>query len=227
MLRAMATHIALASLALAAVGALGAHLRALTPLVGFGMIMLAAVGGLVAAVMASVAVARGRDPHILLAIALGLPTFLAAAIPALRGRESPRINDITTDLGDPPAFVAAGNIPYPQRFAPVVREHYPDLEPLVVPASAGATFQRVVGIVHDRDWAVARVDEAAREIEAVATTRLFRFEDDVAVRVRTTADGGACVDVRSRSRDGRGDFGVNAARIRSLLAELRTAASRP
>jgi uncharacterized protein (DUF1499 family) len=49
---------------------------------------------------------------------------------------------------------------------------------------------------------------------------VFRFVDDVLVRVRPADGGGALVDVRSKSRDGRGDLGVNAARIRAFAEKL-------
>ena len=61
--------------------------------------------------------------------------------------------------------------------------------------------------------------EKVGELEATSTSRLFRFVDDVVVRVRS--DGaGSRVDVRSKSRDGKGDFGVNAERIRAFRARL-------
>ena len=61
-----------------------------------------------------------------------------------------------------------------------------------------------------------------RTIEATDTTRVFRFVDDIAIRVR--AEGMASVvDVRSKSRDGRGDMGANAARIRAFLSALQEA----
>jgi len=39
--------------------------------------------------------------------------------------------------------------------------------------------------------------------------------DDISVRVRESG-GGAVVDIRSKSRDGKGDMGANAARIRAF-----------
>jgi len=53
----------------------------------------------------------------------------------------------------------------------------------------------------------------------VATSDLCRFHDDFAVRVRPD-DGGAVVDMRSKSRDGKGDLGANAERIRSFLVDI-------
>ncbi len=61
--------------------------------------------------------------------------------------------------------------------------------------------------------------------EAVEVTRIFRFVDDIVVRVRMSPGGnGSVVDVRSKSRDGRGDLGANAARIRAFAAALHEAA---
>jgi uncharacterized protein (DUF1499 family) len=56
-------------------------------------------------------------------------------------------------------------------------------------------------------------------IEATDTSRVFRFVDDIAVRIRSDANGSR-IDVRSKSREGKGDLGANAARIRKLREAL-------
>jgi uncharacterized protein (DUF1499 family) len=45
--------------------------------------------------------------------------------------------------------------------------------------------------------------------------------DDIRVRVRPSGEG-SVVDVRSKSRVGRGDVGANAARIRAFEQALRS-----
>jgi len=57
------------------------------------------------------------------------------------------------------------------------------------------------------------------EIQAIAATRVWRFKDDVAIRVRREG-GSTRVSVRSKSRVGRADFGQNARNIRLFLQEL-------
>ncbi len=58
---------------------------------------------------------------------------------------------------------------------------------------------------------------AEGRIEAVDTTLFIGSKDDVVIRV--SADGsGSRVDVRSKSRLGRRDFGANAKRIHPFLA---------
>ncbi|HEV2866129.1 MAG TPA: DUF1499 domain-containing protein, partial [Allosphingosinicella sp.] len=50
----------------------------------------------------------------------------------------------------------------------------------------------------------------------------FRFRDNVVVRVRPDSDGsGSVVDMRSISRVGVSDVGVNARRVRAFLADLQ------
>ena len=72
------------------------------------------------------------------------------------------------------------------------------------------------------------VDQNRREgrIEATATTPWFGFKDDVVIRV-SSASGISRVDVRSKSRVGRGDVGANAGRVRAYLAALRAADPSP
>jgi uncharacterized protein (DUF1499 family) len=49
---------------------------------------------------------------------------------------------------------------------------------------------------------------------------VFNFRDDFVIRIRPQRSG-TRVDMRSRSREGKTDLGVNAARIRAFLGELR------
>ena len=69
---------------------------------------------------------------------------------------------------------------------------------------------------------IAITDENRGEgrIEATETSALFRFKDDVVVRIRPFQDGGSRIDVRSKSRVGRGDAGTNARRIRGFRERL-------
>jgi uncharacterized protein (DUF1499 family) len=55
--------------------------------------------------------------------------------------------------------------------------------------------------------------------EATDESLWFGFIDDIVVRVRPDGSG-ARVDMRSVSRVGRSDLGVNAARMRPYLQEL-------
>jgi uncharacterized protein (DUF1499 family) len=73
-------------------------------------------------------------------------------------------------------------------------------------------------------WTIVAADGAAGRIEASDRSRWFGFTDDIVIRVAAT-DSGSRIDLRSSSRLGRSDFGVNAARIRAYLSALRASAS--
>jgi uncharacterized protein (DUF1499 family) len=141
----------------------------------------------------------------------------------------PSIHDITTDPADPPAFVAllarrAGRHVSPPEYdgataAAEQRRAYPDIQPLTVAAPLAQAFDAAAAAARDMGWEIVDADRDAGRIEAVATTRLMRFTDVFVVRLREDV-GRVRVDVRSKSRLGRGDLGTNARRIRRFLAAL-------
>jgi uncharacterized protein (DUF1499 family) len=147
---------------------------------------------------------------------------VAILVLALRpGADLPAINDITTDLEDPPLFSTTDrDTSYPaERFAPQQRVAYPDLEPIRISSAPDRALVLASETAESLDWEIISVDPAAGHLEARAVSLIFRFVDDVVVRVRPTAVG-AVIDVRSKSRDGRGDLGVNARRIRAFAAAI-------
>jgi len=172
-----------------------------------------------------------------LAVALGFAAFVGNQVRI--ARSVPAIHDVTTDLDDPPAFrrleVRADNLetvpaegrPDLEALAPeerwkaIHREHYRDIAPIRVPWTVAETVERARALAVARGWEIAAVDPEAGTLEAVDTSLFFRFRDDVAVRVRPAAGSGSIVDMRSISRVGVSDVGVNARRVRAFLAELR------
>ncbi|WP_042805647.1 DUF1499 domain-containing protein [Thioalkalivibrio sp. ALE19] len=134
----------------------------------------------------------------------------------------PPINDVTTDPDDPPTF---WEVPDPQTYpggetAELQREGYPDLGPLLLDHAPDTVFERAEVLAEERGWEI--VSAMNGELEAIDTTFLFGFEDYVMVRVLPEGDG-ARVDMRSYSRLGQIDRGVNATRIRSFLDDLERA----
>ncbi len=159
---------------------------------------------------------------------------IASAVPAgwaRTGHTVPSINDISTDTQDPPQFVDV--LPHRRRasnpaeyageaVAAQQRAAWPDLGPLDTPLDRGRVHEAARDVMTRAGWRIVGDDAAAGRLEAIATTRWFRFKDDIVVRLRDRPDGGTRVDVRSKSRIGRSDLGTNARRIRTYLAELRT-----
>jgi uncharacterized protein (DUF1499 family) len=69
-------------------------------------------------------------------------------------------------------------------------------------------------------WTVVQAEARRGEIQAEARTALWRFVDDVWIRVSLDELGQTRVDVISQSRVGRADLGVNARRIARFLHAL-------
>ncbi len=222
---------ALVALVAVAAGVALAHLEILAAMAGFSMYAMGGVLGMLFTIGGLFAWARGKEGGRAGAL-LGLVPALALIIPMAlaMAKGAPRINDITTDLDDPPAL--SNGATYPADFAPIVREHYGDLKPLALPGQPDAVIATAKFVAEARDdWDIGGVlvRGGVKEIRGVATTGLFKFRDDFTIRVRANAgaaSGGTVVDMRSRSRDGQGDFGVNAERIRGFMADLQRAQPR-
>lgn len=163
---------------------------------------------------------RGLVPAVVGVVAA--TALLAMAVEwEVSARTHPPINDISTDTEDAPVF---WDMPEPTDYpaadvASLQRAAYPDLAPLKIALPPARAFEAALATARLQGWeVVASVPEEGR-IEATATSRLYGFVDEVAIRIKA-ADGGCRIDVRSRSRLGRIDRGVNARRIRAYLAAL-------
>ncbi len=140
------------------------------------------------------------------------------------GPPSPRIHDITTDTADPPTFSMAeqrrgagsNSLEIDQEVIQLQLGAYPDIQTLASDLPFDAAYNRAVQVATDLGWEIYHQDHNAGVIEAVDTTAIMAFKDDVVVRVSTGAQG-TMVDLRSVSRVGQGDIGANAQRIRDFI----------
>jgi uncharacterized protein (DUF1499 family) len=232
MLRSWSVRISLVAVLLLVLGPLLAFLGVLPGIAGFGAFALSALVGFIGIVAGVIAALRRQPRPGLTAVGLGLACILAVVLPGFSFGGYPRINDISTDLEDPPALVHAATQPenqgkkldYPEAFKPIVRQAYADLKPLTVSAPPEVVFQQAQALAREQPrWQVTATDPKALTFEGTVETRMFRFRDDFVVRVRPDGQG-ARVDMRSRSRVGQGDLGANALRIRQFFQALSTRA---
>jgi uncharacterized protein (DUF1499 family) len=141
---------------------------------------------------------------------------------------SPPMHDITTDAANPPSFAFAAamraaeqgaGVAYPAEAAALQQKFYPDIEPAMLAVPPAQAFDRALAVAKAKGWTVVSADPEAEVIDAYDKSFWFGFADDIAIRV-TPTETGSRVDIRSGSRQGRGDYGVNAARVRGFLAAL-------
>lgn len=202
---------------------------------GFSMIPWGTGGAVVGGILASVGLITQKERKQGQVMASSVSIILLVAALANLGywynevqQGYPPIHDITTDMENPPEFVAIAPIradaPNPVEYAgpetaAAQRDFYPDLESLTTGMNYDEAYDRALESVRDMPWTL--VDESREEgrIEAYHKLAWFGFIDDVVIRVDTT-ETGSIIDIRSKSRIGRGDLGVNAKRIRAYFEEF-------
>ncbi|MDX2224418.1 MAG: DUF1499 domain-containing protein [Rhodospirillaceae bacterium] len=193
---------------------------------------------LVAALVAGGVGAAARNATGWVGLLVGLVVFYVPY--SVQSGGYPPIHDVTTDIDDPPALIAAvplrqstgaTNTPEYDRIVKSPRGNaefnvpelqkkaFPDIQPVKLDMPPEQAFQKALDTVAALRWTLIEANAAEGRIEAWDKTAWFGFIDDVVIRVR--ADGaGSRVDVRSVSRIGFGDIGKNAKRIRAFTAKL-------
>lgn len=230
----------LLALALLVAGMIGAHYYLVTPFMGFQMFALGFLLSILGSLVGLLGIFMTRKPErragrnraiigTVICLAIALPIFVTM----FRGSKYPPINDITTDVDNPPEFTFAATIPANQgrdlkydkaKYAERQLAGYGVIAPVREKLDPAAEFQRIADVAAQiPNWKVTRNDPSSMTLEAVATSKLFHFNDDVILQVRPGPDGGSLIVMRSKSRDGIGDFGVNALRIHRFFDRLTLA----
>ncbi len=192
-------------------------------------LLLAAVAGVMIWNHGLKGVSRTALAALVAASMLALPAWLGAQMLTL-----PALNDITTDIDDPPSFsrsraalaARGGHVPRERDRAERLpqRDAYQRLIPIITDLSAEEAYALAGRAATLMGWRIIERSppggrSSAGRIEAVATTRILRFQDDVTIRIRPRVDG-ARIDIRSASRVGRHDLGANARRIQAFADEI-------
>lgn len=145
----------------------------------------------------------------------------------------PELNDISTDLDDPPALTVALKtrtagmnpvLPPSPAQAKLQAQKYPDITGRRYDLPLDRTLAAVEAVLSHTDWKLygpmrSPDNEDEISIEALAYTTFLAFPVDVSIRLLDEGDT-TYVDMRSASRYGRHDLGDNAARVRQFLDDL-------
>lgn len=168
-----------------------------------------------------------------LGILLGIVVMANVGYWYYEAQQYPPIHDITTDTQNPPVFDAKitrlrAGWPNPSKYggekvAEVQLKNYPDIKTLYLDVTYSEAFDRALQAAKEMPWEKIETSDKERGIiEATDKLPWFGFKDDIVVRVDTAeTTNRSKIDVRSVSRIGRGDIGVNAQRIRDYLAKVR------
>jgi hypothetical protein len=207
-------------------------------LLGAGVAMaslaLIACGGALASIWRSGAPGTGMA---LRAAVLAIVVLAGPAWFALKAVGLPVLNDVVTSIEDPPSFarsraaLAARGGFQPAEFDPSrgseIQAAYREFSTIVVELDGADAFDLALRTATELGWTV--IDSTppggrtgTGRIEAIGRSLLYRFEDDITIRIRAGA-GESQIDLRSASRLGRHDFGANAARIREFAKAIEAA----
>jgi len=224
------------ALVLAGAGLTLARFNVIDKLDGFyGML----IGALIAAIACVIAVisllmslkgkGASRAPAIIaLVLAVPFVAFIASRPAAADG--APAIHDITTDLASPPEFqtltIRKDNlvgVETVENWKDIHAAAYDDIQPLLLDRPVSEVTIAAHSLAQEKGWDIAAFDPATGRIEATDFVSYIRFEDIVVIEVSPSSDNSSSVvNVRSVSKLGLSDLGVNAKRIRSFLDDLET-----
>lgn len=153
---------------------------------------------------------------------------LLAGVLAGQG-DIPAIHDISTDTLDPPTFTAAeemrgdGANPLtikPESIAAQIAS-YPGIATIRNSEALEKNYDKAISTATALGWDIYHQDRQSGVIEAVDSTAIMNFKDDIVIRLREV-DSETLIDVRSVSRVGVSDMGANAKRIRAFQKQFRS-----
>ena len=156
-----------------------------------------------------------------------------------KAKSVPMIHDVSTDWTTPltfsPAVITArGSDSNPveadprgpgkdgvpgERVADLNAKACPEAKPIVLTSDAPDAFNKVKAALTAAGLTIVTEAPAQGRIEAVATSALYGFKDDVVARIAPT-EGGTRIDLRSISRVGISDLGANCKRVTAIRAAL-------
>jgi uncharacterized protein (DUF1499 family) len=234
------SRIALFAVGVLAIALLLHRLVSLPTTIALNLVAVAFAGAalsILLAIAAAVGVWRTGRPgtsRIVFGTVVGLGLLLWPLVFLPSYQRLPKLNDVTTDTSNPPAFVSLARLRVPgsnpigyagDKFAAAQHVAYPDIKPIEINRSVDEAYELAADAV--RRLKMEMVSESPPDLEtgrpgtleAVDRTLILGFYDDVAIRV-VGNDEQARIDVRSASRFGRHDLGRNADRVRQILKEV-------
>ena len=148
---------------------------------------------------------------VVVAVAAGQLGFLQGTPPADLGVREGRLK--------PPSMTENSVTSQAALYPDHPQRKYADIAPLALKGGGPATIARIKAIVEGMDGAKVVKSEPGY-LYAQFTTRLMRYVDDVEFWFDPAAN---VIQVRSASRVGRGDLGVNRKRVEAVRAALEAA----
>lgn len=197
----------------------------------FAIATLVAFIVLVLAVLKLSRAQENESKPLVIAIVLSILPLGYMGLNIVKANQYPFIHDITTDFENPPEFIAAADLrgegDHPvtyagEEIASLQKTGYPDLTPLLLNRDAKAVYTLAKAAMLKNGWQITsdQAEQLPYRLEAVDTTMLMGFKDDIVLRIQPVGKNQTRIDARSKSRVGKSDLGKNAQRIQKLFMQM-------
>jgi hypothetical protein len=124
-------------------------------------------------------------------------------------------------LNDPPGFGTRISTYLSTNVAETSTDSpFPELKLRRYEAPPALLFDVARRAVQGMKWEVTSMDESTHTIQAVVTTKVWKYKDDVTIQVQSAQPSGSWLwvrSVRSASRVGKGDLGANTRHVMDLV----------
>ena len=159
-----------------------------------------------------------------IAILSAIPV-IGLSMQASKAKSLPFIHQVSTDTVNLPEFDAIialrGESSNPlaydrEKLEPLQLAAYPKLKPIISQLDKEQAFAKALKVASSLGWDVVAKNKQQGLIEAVDTSALWAFKDDIAIRVQVEG-ASSKIDLRSISRIGGSDLGANAARVEKFI----------
>ena len=128
-------------------------------------------------------------------------------------------------LLDSPGLSERLRVYFTTNIAEISDQHrFPELQAQDDERDAATLYATTVRAIKKLGWEIITQDIKQRRIEAVVTSGLWKFKDDISVWIETQPTGGSRLYAHSQSRVGRGDLGANTRHLRELVEAVGTSA---
>lgn len=197
----------------------------------FMLFLIVAAGLVVVGGIAALNAFRSQSTLLVFPALLGfIPLFLLALMIANGAIKAPQIHDISTRPHPPLLFSEAVKRrkvdenslePASAQTLALQSEHYAEVKPLILELEFIQCVEMVAAEIEQRGWTMIASELNEGWFEAYDQSALFGFKDDIRLEIAEIENGSCRIDMRSVSRVGVSDLGVNAKRIASFLSELK------
>lgn len=209
-------------------GLTSAYLKFLAPFHGFLIFLIGIVLAVVSAILFIVYGIWKKDFSLLKQTVYTVPILSLLGFYVYSRSGQPILNDVATNLESPAKFIDAKNelidlnSPFTEDQMKTLRKIYPDLTESKYNFPCFRIYEESLKIIGDTPSAsLKNTGQEPYRIQYTQSSSVFRFLDDVAIQLSDGPEKTCILSMRSRSRDGKADFGVNFKRIQTFNRHLQ------